>query len=123
IGVPVMQLLLFGYAINADPKALPTAVRAADSSEFSRSLIAAIQNSGYFRLDREAASEAEAEALLARGDVQFVVTIPAGFARDLQRGERPVLLVEADATEPAATSNALGALSQLARTALARDLD
>lgn len=123
IGVPIMQLLLFGYAINADPKALPTAVLAADASQFSRTLLAAIQNSGYFRLVREAESEADAAAMLARGDVQFVVTIPTDFSRKLQRGDRPALLVEADATDPAATSNALGALSQLARTALARDLD
>ena len=123
IGVPVMQLLLFGYAINADPKALPTAVVSAESSSFSRSFLAAVQNSGYFRLVREARSEAEAAALLARGDVQFVITIPHDFSRRLVRGERPPLLVEADATDPAATSNALSALQQIARTALLPDLD
>jgi ABC-2 type transport system permease protein len=123
IGVPVMQLLLFGYAINADPKALPAAVLSADNSVFSRTLLAAIENSGYFRLVRQAASEADASGLLARGDVQFVITIPPDFGRRLVRGEKPALLVEADATDPAATSNAIAALSQLARTALQRDLD
>jgi len=123
IGVPVMQLLLFGYAINADPKALPTAMVSAESSSFSRSFLAAVQNSGYFRLVREARSEAEAAVLLARGDVQFVITIPHDFSRRLVRGERPPLLVEADATDPAATSNALSALQQIARTALLPDLD
>jgi len=122
VGVPVMQLLLFGYAINADPKALPTAVLSAESSAFTRSFLAAVENSGYFRLVREATSEADAAALLARGDVQFVITVPSDFSRRLVRGERPPLLVEADATDPAATSNAIAALSHLAGTALARDL-
>jgi len=123
VGVPVMQLLLFGYAINADPKALPAAVLSADNSQFSRTLLVAIENSGYFRLVRDAGGEAEASALLARGDVQFVITIPPDFGRRLVRGERPALLVEADATDPAATSNALSALQQVARTALGPDLE
>ena len=123
IGVPVMQLLLFGYAINADPKALPTAVVSAETSVFSRSLLAAVENSGYFRLVREVGGEAEAAALLARGNVQFVITIPHDFSRRLVRGEKPALLVEAYATDPAATSNALSALQQITRSALYRDLD
>ena len=122
IGIPVLQLILFGYAINADPKRLPTAVLAADSSLYSRSLLAAMQTSGYFRIDRHAASEDEIEDLLAHGRVQFAVTIPENFGRKLVRGERPVLLVEADASDPAATGNAIAALGQLANTALARDL-
>jgi ABC-2 type transport system permease protein len=122
IGIPVLQLILFGYAINSDPKRLPTAVLAADASPYSRSLLAAMQTSGYFRIDRHAASEAEVEDLLAQGRVQFAVTIPENFGRKLVRGERPVLLVEADAADPAATGNAIAALGQLAITALARDL-
>jgi ABC-2 type transport system permease protein len=122
IGIPVLQLILFGYAINADPKRLPTAVLAADSSLYSRSLLAAMQTSGYFRIDRQAASEDEIEDLLAHGRVQFAVTIPENFGRKLVRGERPVLLVEADASDPAATGNAIAALGQLANSALARDL-
>ncbi len=122
IGIPVLQLILFGYAINADPKRLPTAVLAADASPYSRSLLAAMQTSGYFRIDRQAGSEAEVEDLLAHGRVQFAVTIPENFGRKLVRGERPVLLVEADAADPAATGNAIAALGQLANTALARDL-
>ena len=120
--IPVLQLVLFGFAINADPKALPTAVLVADHSPFSRSFLAALEHSGYFRIVRELRSEQEADEALASGDVQFVVTIPAEFARKLQRGERPALLVEADAADPAATSNALAALFTLNRTALARDL-
>jgi ABC-2 type transport system permease protein len=122
IGIPVLQLILFGYAINADPKRLPTAVLAADASLYSRSLLAAMQTSGYFRIDRHAASEDEIEDLLAHGRVQFAITIPENFGRKLVRGERPVLLVEADASDPAATGNAIAALGQLAVTALARDL-
>jgi ABC-2 type transport system permease protein len=122
IGIPVLQLILFGYAINSDPKRLPTAVLAADASPYSRSLLAAMQTSGYFRIDHHAASEAEVDDLLAQGRVQFAVTIPENFGRKLVRGERPVLLVEADAADPAATGNAIAALGQLAITALARDL-
>ena len=122
IGIPVLQLLLFGFAINSDPKQLPTALLAADSSPYARSLIAGMQNSGYFRIEKTIATQAEAEQLLARGSVQFVVTIPEGFGRRLVRGEKPVLLIEADATDPSATGNAIAALAQIGSTALARDL-
>ena len=122
IGVPIMQLILFGFAINSDPKALPTAVLAADNSIYARTLVRAIENTGYFHVVREVTSESEVERALARGSVQFAVTIPENFARKLERGERPVLLVEADASDPAATSNALAALLALNQTALTRDL-
>jgi len=122
VGIPVIQLVLFGFAINTDPKALPTAVLAADNSVFARSFVRAVENSGYFRVVREVSSEHEAERALAVGEVQFVLTIPENFARKLVRGERPVLLLEADAADPAATSNALTALINLNQTALARDL-
>ncbi len=122
IGVPILQLVLFGFAINADPKRLPTAVLTADESAFSRTLVAAMVNSGYFDVTRAVLGEAELNRLLAEGEVQFAVTIPAGFARDLQRGARPVLLVEADATDPAATGNALAALTVIARQALDPEL-
>src|SRR6185503_539966 len=113
VGIPILQLVLFGFAINADPKSLPTAVLVADHSEFARSFVRALENSGYFRVERRIATEQEAERALAEGEVQFVLTVPENFARKLVRGERPVLLVEADATDPAATSNALSALAQL----------
>ena len=123
VGIPVLQLILFGYAINADPKRLPTAVLAADSGEYSRSLVSALQTSGYFQLERQASSERELDGLLARGEVQFAITIPEGFERRLVRGERPVLLVEADAADPSATGNAIAALPQIAAAALARSLN
>ena len=122
IGIPVIQLVLFGYAINTDPKHLPTAVLAADSTQYSRTLLAALQVSGYYRIARVAADEAEIDDLLERGEVQFAITIPENFGRKLVRGERPVLLVEADASDPLATSNAVSSLAQLAALALARDL-
>jgi len=122
IGVPVMQLVLFGFAINMDPKGLPAAVVSASSSAFSRSLVRALENTGYFRIVALPATVAEADQLLQLGTVQFVLQIPEDFSRRLQRGERPAVLVEADATDPAATSNALAALSQLNLSALDHDL-
>ena len=122
VGVPLMQLILFGYAINSDPKSLPTAVVMGDSSPFGRSIVTALQNSAYFRIVGPPVTEAEADQLLRLGEVQFVVTIPVDFSRDLVRGERPTLLVEADATDPAATSNAISALISLNDTALDHDL-
>jgi ABC-2 type transport system permease protein len=122
IGIPVLQLILFGYAINADPKRLPTAVLSADSSPYSRTLLAAMQTSGYFFIKKNVVNEEELEDLLAHGRVQFAITIPENFGRKLVRGERPVLLVEADATDPAATGNAIAALAQISLTSLSRDL-
>ena len=107
IGIPVLQLLLFGFAINADPKHLPTAILVADQGVFARTLVAGLQNSGYFDVARQLLHEDEAAEALVEGRVQFVVQIPQDFSRRLVRGERPALLVEADATDPAATSNAL----------------
>src|SRR6476619_7526599 len=122
IGIPLMQLVLFGFAINADPKHLPTAVLLADEGPQGRTLLQAIQSSGYFDFVRQVRTEQEAQEALARGDVLFMVTIPQNFSRDLLRGDRPTLLVEADATDPAATSNAVGALRTLMDTALQDDL-
>ena len=122
IGIPLLQLTLFGFAINSDPRHLPAAIRAADQGPFARTLVAALKNSGYFNLVREAATEAEADRLLKLGEVQFVVNIPEDFTRRLLRGERPTVLIEADATDPAATGPALAAMRALAATVLDRDL-
>jgi ABC-2 type transport system permease protein len=122
IGIPLVQLILFGYAINSDPKHLPTAVLVADYGPQGRTLLYAIKNSGYFYFVRQVRTESEARAVLARGEVQFLVNIPENFTRDLLRGDRPVILVEADATDPAATGNALGALRVVLSTALQNDL-
>ena len=122
VGIPIIQLTLFGFAINSDPKHLPTAALIADRSEFSRDILAALRNTEYFAFIGEARDEADAERMLATGEAQFVVTIPADFSKRLVRGERPALLVEADATDPVATGNAIAAVNQFAQTALTRDL-
>lgn len=122
VGVPLMQLVLFGFAINSDPKRLPTIVLAADPSVFSRTLIQALTNSGYFQIVKVVHHETEIEHWLALGQAQFALTIPIDFSRQLVRGERPALLLEADATDPAATSNALGTLNVLIPTVFDRDL-
>ncbi len=122
VGVPIIQLVLFGFAINTDPKGLPAAAVINDESPFSRSLVRALENSQYFRFDHRALSEAEADRLLKLGDVQFVLVIPPDFSRKLQRGERPQLLLAADATDPSATGNALAALTQVVRQTLDREL-
>jgi len=122
VGIPLLQLILFGFAINSDPKHLPTAIFDNDRSVFSRDLSMAMQNSLYFDFTEEVTTEAEADALLRLGRIQFVVTIPQHFGRDLVRGERPAVLLEADATDPSATSNAVSALQQAVADAFTRDL-
>jgi ABC-2 type transport system permease protein len=121
IGIPIVQMIVFGFAINSDPKHLPTAILSADQSIFSRTVVAAMQNSGYFQIVRNLSSQAEADRLIEEGEVQFVLTIPTDFSRRLVRGEAPSLLLTADATDPAATSNALSAFRLVAESALARD--
>jgi ABC-2 type transport system permease protein len=122
IGIPMLQLVLFGYAINSDPKHLPTAVYSADNSVFSRTIVWAMRNSSYFDITREPQSEAEIQQLLAEGKVQFVVEIPVDFSRKLLRGEKPELLLEADATDPMAIGYAVSAMNSLTTTVLNRDL-
>jgi ABC-2 type transport system permease protein len=122
IGIPLIQLTLFGFAINSDPKHLPTALCDADQGPFARTLVSALRHSDYFALTGEAPTEAEAQRLLQLGDVQFVINIPVDFTRKLLRGERPTVLVEADATDPIATASALSAVNALADTLFDRDL-
>lgn len=122
VGIPMLQLVLFGYAINSNPKHLPTAVYAADNSQFSRTIVWGLRNSSYFDVVREAHSADEIENLLAENEVQFAVTIPVDFSRKLARGERPDLLLEADATDPSAVGFAMSAINQLATTVINRDL-
>jgi ABC-2 type transport system permease protein len=122
IGIPLVQLILFGYAINSNPKHLPTAVYAADHSPFSRTLVWALRNSSYFDITHEARSTAEIQTLLAEGKVQFAVTVPVDFSRQLLRGEKPDLLIEADATDPSAVGFASATVSALVTSVLNRDL-
>jgi ABC-2 type transport system permease protein len=121
-GIPILQLILFGFAINMDPKNLPVAVLAADNSPFARRFIHAMENSGYFQIAHHVESEEDARQLLARGEVQFVLTLPPDFSRNLVRGERPAVLVQADATDPSAVSSAVQVINEISRTAFDRDL-
>ena len=122
IGIPIMQILLFGFAINSDPKHLPTVVAVAETGPFVRDYLAALKNSDYFEIIGSVESELEAGRLLDRGDVQFVVSFPAGFERKLIRGERPSVLVEADATDPIAAGGAISVLNHLGDEIFAADL-
>jgi ABC-2 type transport system permease protein len=121
VGIPLIQLLLFGFAINSDPRNLPTAVVMADPGPFARSYVAAMAASGYFRIVGSV-DENQAARLLDQGRVQFVVTFPPGLHRDLVRGKPAVVLVEADATDPMATGGAIAVLNQLGPGLFAPDL-
>ncbi|HEX2562145.1 ABC transporter permease [Phenylobacterium sp.] len=122
LALPVVQLILFGYAINTEPRHLPTAVLVQEDSVLARSTLAAMTNSGFFDIERTARTPAELDALIRRGEVQFGVTIPGDFTRRVARGDKPQILVEADATDPAATAGAAAALAALPARALAHDL-
>jgi ABC-2 type transport system permease protein len=119
--MPIVQLLLFGYAIDADPHRLPTAVIAADQSQITRTVLSALNNTGYMRFTHHPSTEEEANALLQKGEVQFVVIIPSDFTRRLVRGERAQILIDADATDPMAAANPLAAAGPSIAQALARD--
>jgi ABC-2 type transport system permease protein len=120
LGVPLMQLVLFGYAINNDPKSLPAALVAMSNDPYTRAMVSALENTNYYRFDHVAQSAAEAELLMARGDVAFVVTIPGDFATRVVRGDEPRILIEADATDPAVASGAISTLGTVANQALLR---
>lgn len=121
-GIPIVQLVLFGFAINTDPKGLPSAVLAYDHSALSRAIISSVGNTGYFAFVHEPQSEAEANALLQRGDVQFMLTIPDDLTRRVVRGEAASVLVEADATDPATIGPALAAVNAAVSQTLGREL-
>jgi ABC-2 type transport system permease protein len=120
LGVPLMLLVLFGFAINNDPKRLPSALLAAGNDVYARAVVSALENTNYYRFDYIAATEAEADALMASGKVTFVVTIPADFGKRVERGDRPQILIEADATDPAVATGALSTLATTASQALLR---
>ena len=123
LAIPIVQLLMFGYAINNDPKHLPTAVLVQDQGQFSRSILASLDNSDYFRIVADARSPAELNEMIRRGKVQFAITIPGDFTRRVVRRDNAQILVEADASDPAATGGAIGALASLPQNALMHDLE
>lgn len=121
LGVPLMQLMLFGFAINNDPKGLPAALVAPTQDRYSRALVSALELTGYYRFTHPQVTAAEAERLIATGQVSFVVTVPSDFGRKVMRGEHPQILIEADATDPAVASGAIGTLGTVAAQALLRE--
>lgn len=121
LGVPLMQLVLFGYAINNDPKGLPAALVATSQDQYTRAMVSALQTTGYYRFDHVVQSAEQAEALMAEGAVSFVVTIPSDFARRVERRDEPRILIEADATDPSVASNAISTLGTVASQALLRE--
>lgn len=121
LGVPLMQLLLFGFAINNDPKGLPAALVAPAQDRFARAMVSALELTGYYRFTHPQVSAAEAEALIAAGKVSFVVTVPSDFGRRVARGDHPQILIEADATDPAVASGAIATLGTVAAQALLRE--
>ena len=121
LGIPLVQLMLFGFAINTDPKELPAALVAPTQDRFTRAMVSALELTGYYRFIAPDASAAEAEALIARGDVAFVVTVPSDFGRRVERGDHPTILIEADATDPSVASGAISTLGTVASEALLRE--
>ncbi len=122
IGIPLLQLMLFGYAINADPRYLPTAVVNSEDTAISRRILTSLENSSYFKFVDYTTNEEEARWLLKTGTVQFVVSFPPNFTRDLVKGEHPSLLLETDATDPGASTRAIAVFTDLASIALQEDL-
>src|SRR5271156_6765250 len=122
LGIPLMQLILFGYAINVNPRHLPVDIRLGDNGPQGRTILYAFKNTDYFDFVGLLKSDDEAREALARGDAQFVISIPPNFSRDLLRGDKPAILVEADATDPSATGYALSSVNALLTTALHNDL-
>jgi ABC-2 type transport system permease protein len=123
LAIPIVQLLMFGYAINGDPKHLPTAVLVQDQGQFSRSILGSLHNSEYFKIVADARSPAELDEMIQQGKVQFAITIPGDFTRRVVRRDNAQILVEADASDPAATGGAIGALASLPQNALMHDLE
>lgn len=121
VGIPLLQIILFGYAINTDPKHLPIALLSADHGEFSRTFVQALENTDYYSIVGTVDTEAEAKKLLATGKVQFVINIPSDFSRNFVRGKHPSVLIEADATDPVTAGNALASLNTIAQNAFIHD--
>ncbi len=121
LGIPLIQLILFGFAINNDPKQLPAALVTTSQDHYTRAMVAALELTGYYRFDHITDSAAEAEALIEDGTVSFVVTIPSDFARRVVRRDHPQILIEADATDPAVASGAISTLGIVAAQALLRE--
>ena len=122
IGIPLIQLALFGFAINTDPKQLPSALVTTSQDQFTRAMISTLENTGYYRFDHLVSSVEEADRLMQEGTVSFVVIIPSDFSKRVLKGDRPQILIEADATDPSASSGAVSTLTTVANQAFEREL-
>lgn len=121
LGIPLIQLMLFGFAINTDPKELPAALVAPTQDRYTRAIVSALELTGYYRFVAPDAEASEAEKMMAEGEVSFIVTVPSDFGRRVERGDSPTLLIEADATDPSVASGAISTLGTVASDALARE--
>ena len=121
LGIPLIQLMLFGFAINTDPKELPAALVAPTQDRYTRAIVSALELTGYYRFVAPDAEAAEAEKMMAEGEVSFVVTVPSDFGRRVELGDNPTILIEADATDPSVASGAISTLGTVAADALARE--
>ena len=121
LGLPLMQLMLFGFAINNDPKGLPAALVAPAQDRYARAMVSALELTGYYRFTHPHATATEGERLITDGTVSFVVTVPSDFGRRVERGDHPQILIEADATDPAVASGAISTLGTVAQQALLRE--
>jgi ABC-2 type transport system permease protein len=121
IMVPLIQLMLFGFAINTNPRHLPTAVLTQENTDLSRSILAALKNTDYFKITENPSTEAELDDLIASGKVLFGIEIPANFERSVRRGDKPTMLVTAEATDPVASGSAMGSLGRVVQDALRHD--
>lgn len=122
IVLPIVQLMLFGFAINSDPRNLPTLIEMGDNGPITRAVIAGMQNSTYFDFKGPIGGAAAGEEALRRGDTNFVVVIPQNFERDVVRGLQPIILVAADASDPSAAGGAVAALGSILQVAIEQTL-
>jgi ABC-2 type transport system permease protein len=120
-GLPLVQMLLFGYVINTDPRHLPAALQFADHGKEGRTLLQGMKNSTYFDFVKMVETEEEGRELLMRGEVQYVLNIPENFSHDLIRGDKPSILIEADATDPMATAGGLSAIGSIVDSSFQHD--
>jgi len=121
LGLPIIQLVLFGFAINNDPKGLPAALVTTSQDRFTRAIVTALEVTGYYRFKYVTGAQ-EAEALIENGSVIFIVTIPSDFAQRVLKKDHPQILIEADATDPSVASGAISTLGKVASQALLREL-
>ena len=121
IGIPLIQLVLFGFAINTDPKQLPAALVTTSQDQYTRAMISALEVTNYYRFDHVGTTSEQADRLMEEGRVSFIVTIPSDFSRRVLKGDNPQILIEVDATDPAASSGAVSTLTTVARRAFLRE--